>query len=85
MNLQNIPSHDKSIRPMFTGGTDYRDVTDLTFEKCEEIELENGEWKFVELLSVGDKIKTEEGIYNISHVEIQPTLVGKVIIQLEGE
>lgn len=84
-NLQNIPSHDKSIRPMFTGGTDYRDVTDLTFEKCEEIELENGEWKFVELLSVGDKIKTDEGIYTISHVEIQPTLVGKVIIQLEGE
>ena len=84
-NLQNIPSHDKMIRPMFYGGIDYREVDDLTFEKCEEVELSTGEWKFVELLKVGEEVITDEGVYRITNIEVQPTLLGKVILQLESE
>ena len=83
-NLQNIPSHDKMIRPMFYGGIDYREVDDLTFEKCEEVELSTGEWKFVELLKVGEEVVTDEGVYKITNIEVQPTLLGKVILQLES-
>ena len=85
MNLQNIPSHDKMIRPMFCGGIDYREVDDLTFEKCEEVELSTGEWKFVELLKVGDEVVTDDGVHKITNIEVQPTLLGKVILQLESE
>lgn len=81
-NLQNVPSHDKYIRPMFCGGIDYREVDDLTFEKCEEVELSTGEWKFVELLKVGDEVVTDEGVRKITNIEVQPTLLGKVILQL---
>ena len=81
-NLQNIPSHDKMIRPMFYGGIDYREVDDLTFEKCEEVELSTGEWKFVELLKVGEEVVTDEGVRKITNIEVQPTLLGKVILQL---
>ena len=84
-NLQNIPSHDKMIRPMFCGGIDYREVDDLTFEKCEEIELSTGEWKFVELLKVGEEVVTDEGVHTITNIEVQPTLLGKVILQLESK
>ena len=83
-NLQNVPSHDKYIRPMFCGGIDYREVDDLTFEKCEEVELSTGEWKFVELLKVGEEVVTNDGVYKITNVEVQPTLLGKVILQLES-
>ena len=82
MNLQNIPSHDKMIRPMFCGGTDYREVSDLTFNKCEEVELSSGEWKFVEKLVVGDELKTEDGNVTITNVTIQPKLTGKVILEV---
>ena len=84
-NLQNIPSHDKMIRPMFCGGIDYREVDDLTFEKCEEVELSTGEWKFVELLKVGDEVVTDDGVHRITNIEVQPTLLGKVILQLESK
>lgn len=82
-NLQNIPSHDKMIRPMFYGGIDYREVDGLTFEKCEEVELSSGEWKFVELLKVGEEVVTDDGVYKITNVEVQPSLLGKVTLQLE--
>lgn len=84
-NLQNVPSHDKYIRPMFCGGIDYREVEDLTFEKCEEVELSDGEWKFVELLKVGEEIVTDDGVYKITNVEVQPSLLGKVILQIESK
>ena len=61
LNLQNIPSHNEDIRKMFVGQTTYRDVEQRSdnayiFDRCEEIELEDGTWQWVELIKVGDKL-----------------------------
>ena len=61
LNLQNIPSHNEDIRKMFVGQTTFRDVDKRTdgayiFDRCEEIQLEDGTWKWVELIKVGDKL-----------------------------
>lgn len=64
INLQNIPSHNNEIRQMFVGQTTYRDVDKrqdgaYIFDRCEELETENG-WKFVESLKPGDKLADGE-------------------------
>lgn len=61
LNLQNIPSHNEDIRKMFVGQTTFRDVEQrqdgaYIFDRCEEIELEDGTWQWVELIKVGDKL-----------------------------
>jgi hypothetical protein len=66
LNLQNIPSHRSDIRKMFIGQTTYRDVEArhdgaYIFDRCEEVETENG-WKFVEELKPGDKLIDGEAV-----------------------
>ena len=73
LNLQNIPSHRSDIRKMFIGQTTYRDVEArhdgaYIFDRCEEVETENG-WKFVEELKPGDKLIDGE---EVRIVKIKP-------------
>lgn len=69
-NLQNIPARgDKvELRTIFSGGTDYKEYPEqevYVFEKAEEVQLENKEWVFVELLKVGDKLVDGEVVKEI--------------------
>lgn len=64
LNLQNIPSHNEDIRKMFCGQTTYRDVElrhdkAYIFDRCEEIQLADGSWQWVELIKVGDTLYDE--------------------------
>ena len=59
INLQNIPSHATDIRKMFVGQTTYRDVDKRSdggyiFDRCEEIQMQDETWKFVEQVKPGD-------------------------------
>lgn len=65
LNLQNIPSHRSDIRKMFIGQTSYRDVEKrkdnaYIFDRCEEIELVDGSWQWVEAIKVGDTLADGE-------------------------
>ena len=65
LNLQNIPSHNEDIRKMFSGQTTIRHVesrpdNSYIFNRCEEIELIDDTWKWVELIKVGDTLKNGE-------------------------
>lgn len=65
LNLQNIPSHRSDIRKMFVGQTSYRDVEKrkdnaYIFDRCEEIELADGSWQWVEAIKVGDTLADGE-------------------------
>lgn len=65
INLQNIPSHNDEIRKMFVGQTSYRDVEKrkdnaYIFDRCEEIELADGTWQWVEAIKVGDTLADGE-------------------------
>lgn len=80
LNLQNIPSHNEDIRKMFVGQTTYRDV-DLRsdnayiFDRCEEVELADGTWKWVELLKPGDVLSSGEVVKVIKTKELR-VLIG---------
>lgn len=60
-NLQQIPSHEKTVRLMFEASTEYnnRQINDniIQLKGWEEIETVDG-WKFVSKLIIGDIIKT---------------------------
>ena len=61
LNLQNIPSHNEDIRKMFIGQTTIRDVEKRNdgayiFDRCEEVEMSDGSWQWVELVKVGDTL-----------------------------
>ena len=62
-NLQQVPSHAKNIRMLFTADTEYKKVelSDDYFvvPASDEVETVNG-WKYVRDLVVGDKLKGEE-------------------------
>jgi DNA polymerase-1 len=62
-NLQQVPSHAKNIRMLFTADTEYRKVelSDDYFvvPASDEVETVNG-WKYARDLVVGDKLKGEE-------------------------
>ena len=65
LNLQNIPSHNEDIRKMFTGQTTIREVelrddNAYVFDKCEEIELHDGTWQWVEKVTAGDTLNNGE-------------------------
>lgn len=64
MNLQNIPSHNKDIRKMFVATQEEKVITTETqqfeVDRWCEIECPDG-WKFVDKLSIGDKIKDTDG------------------------
>lgn len=62
-NLQNIPSHNKDIRKMFTASTGTSEVNEInnSFEvsKWCEVETPDG-WKFADYLVEGDVLKVKE-------------------------
>lgn len=79
LNLQNIPSHNESIRKMFVGQTSYRDVEKrhdgaYIFDRCEEVETVDG-WKFVEQLTPGIKLVDGETVKVVKVKEFK-VLVG---------
>ena len=67
INLQNIPSHNEDIRKMYIGQVTYRDVEmrgdgGYIFQRCEEVQLANGDWEWVELLKDGDELMNGETV-----------------------
>ena len=69
INLQNIPSHNNDIRKMFIGQTTYRDVESdsniYEFDRCEELELKDGTWKFVEQLKPNEELVDGEIVKSV--------------------
>ena len=70
-NLQQVPSHAKNIRMLFTADTEYRKVElsedYFVVPASDEVETVNG-WKYARDLVVGDRLKgedTDEIIVNI--------------------
>jgi DNA polymerase-1 len=63
-NLQQVPSHAKNIRMLFTADTDYHDIEveddSFTVPASDEIKVFNG-WKSAKDLEIGDIISTDEG------------------------
>jgi DNA polymerase-1 len=63
-NLQQVPSHAKNIRMLFTADTDYHDIEveddSFTVPAADEIKVFNG-WKSAKDLEIGDIISTDEG------------------------
>ena len=63
-NLQQVPSHAKNIRMLFTADTEYHDleVKDDSFivPAADEVKIFNG-WKAAKDLEIGDIITTDEG------------------------
>ena len=86
-NMQNIPSDNDEIRKMFTGGTITEDIEDnnnvFIFNKSQEVEIDDGNWVFVEKLSVGDSLQTDSGYVKIIKMKVEPGLTGKVWIRVE--
>lgn len=67
LNLQNIPSHNEDIRKMFVGQTTTRDVElrsdrAYVFDRCEEVEMADGSWQWVELVKAGDVLSSGETV-----------------------
>ena len=65
INLQNIPSKAKAIRKMFVGQETTRDVEKRSdnayiLDRCEEVQVQDGTWKFVEEIKVGDTLMSGE-------------------------
>lgn len=80
LNLQNIPSHNEDIRKMFVGQTTFRDVelrsdNAYIFDRCEEVELSDGTWQWVELLKSGDTLSSGETVKVVKIKEFK-VLVG---------
>ena len=69
INLQNIPSHNDDIRKMFIGQTTYREVESdsniYEFDRCEELELKDNTWKFVEQIKVDDELIDGEVVKSV--------------------
>ena len=80
-NLQNIPSHNTDIRPMFVASK-YVDVESkdniLQFLIQDEVQTLQG-WKNVEDLQNGDIIMCDDGNYTVKNIEIQEKQVNVTI------
>lgn len=67
LNLQNIPSHNEDIRKMFVGQTTTRDV-DIRPDNAyvvgreDEVEMNDGSWKWAELIKSGDILSSGEKV-----------------------
>lgn len=72
-NLQNIPSHNKDIRPMFIGAVN-KDITcnDQCFELlyCDKVNTIQGK-KYSQDLQVGDVLICDDGNYSITNIEVE--------------
>ena len=73
-NLQQVPSHAKNIRMLFTADTTYRkvEISDDCFivPASDEVETING-WKYARDLVIGDILKSEEANEIIVNIEKQ--------------
>lgn len=78
-NLQNIPSHDKAIRMMFTAATRENSVLEndscFTVKDYEEIECSDGTWKKATDFKVGDLLSTDDGDVYIKNIELRNNLI----------
>lgn len=85
-NMQNIPSKNSEIRKMFIGGIETREVESqdniYVFDKCEEVQLSNKDWVFVELLKPGDKLQNNLTVIN---VKFDSNLTDKVFIRVKND
>jgi DNA polymerase-1 len=74
-NLQQIPSHNKDIRPMFVathGETIVEEKDDsFTVDRWCEVETPNG-WRYADKIKSGDQLLTDEGTVIISSIIINP-------------
>lgn len=86
-NLQNIPSHVKKIRTLFISDREYFTKTDennnLNLLWGDVLDTPDGR-KFIMDLVIGDKIKTEEGYYDIINIEFDGNLNYKLTIRKGG-
>lgn len=71
-NLQNIPSHNKDIRPMFVASNEEFSVkeTNNSFEvvKFQEVLTTDG-WKYADKVVVGDRLVSDDGEIIVSRIE----------------
>jgi DNA polymerase I-like protein with 3'-5' exonuclease and polymerase domains len=85
-NLQQVPSHAKNIRMLFTADTTYRkvEITDDCFvvPASDEVETVNG-WKYARDLVVGDKLKGEN--FNELVINIEKRADGNCILYTQGD
>ena len=71
-NLQNIPSHNKDIRPMFVGSKNKTiETQDNIFNLlyCDKVQTLNGK-KYSQDLQVGDILICKEGNYEVKNINI---------------
>lgn len=71
-NLQNIPSHNKDIRPMFIGSKNKNIETQgniFNLLYCDKVQTLNGK-KYSQDLQVGDVLICKEGNYEIKNINI---------------
>ena len=85
LNLQNIPSHNEDIRKMFVGQTTYRNVplrSDNAYilDRCEEVEMSDGSWKWCELVKVGDILVGGDKVVAVKVKELK-VLIGVAATQ----
>ena len=80
-NLQNIPSHNTDIRPMFVASK-YVDIESkgniLQFLIQDEVQTLQG-WKNVEELQPGDIIMCDDGNHTVKNIEVQEKEVNVTI------
>lgn len=74
-SLQQIPSHEKSIRMMFMPGTEYHKVVNednvYKVKYYDDVMIDHDVWKRASELSAGDKILNSEGTYDtINYIEL---------------
>lgn len=83
-NLQQLPSHNKDIRPMFvaTNGEEYVEEIDNSFvvDRWCEVCTTDG-WKYADKIEVGDRLITDDGEVIVSKRTVNE---GKIIIEFKG-
>lgn len=85
-NLQQVPSHAKNIRMLFTADTTYRkvEISDDCFvvPSSDEVETVNG-WKYARDLVVGDRLKGED--FDEIIVSIEKRADNSCILYTQGD
>ena len=70
--MQQIPSHEKAIRMLFTASTTNKEIeikeNTLVIDYTDELKLVNG-WKAIKEVAIGDIIETSEGNKEITNIE----------------
>lgn len=73
-NLQQIPSHEQSIRMLFVPRTEYKEVLSkdnyIKLKSFEEMQLSNNTWVLIKDLKIGDRLLSEDGT-SVKIIDIQ--------------